>query len=64
MTEEVVVKAGCGKKVVSLIEEPVVTGAGIGGGGGGGIGKDGVTGAEEGVLFSESTKNTNEDRED
>lgn len=32
------VKAGCGRKAVNLVEEPVVIGAAIAGGGGGGGG--------------------------
>lgn len=53
-------------KVVNLVEEPVVTGTGTAGRGGGGKGKGGVTVAEDGrwgASFSESRKNTNEDRE-
>lgn len=36
MAEEMAVKAGCGRKAVNLVEEPVVIGAAIAGGGGGG----------------------------
>lgn len=59
-------KVSCGRKVVNLVEEPVVSGAGIAGGGGCGREEDGVTGAEEGrwgASFSESTKYRNKDRE-
>lgn len=35
MAEEMAVKAGCGRKAVNLVEEPVAIGAAIAGGGGG-----------------------------